>query len=175
MVVECSWGPVYIRPRKMDYPVLQEGAPELRAMCEPVTDFGGELQMICERLHQAAAAIGGPTLKACGLAANQLGILRRVVLIDEGGRQFMVNPEIIWRSTAEQRVSDGCFSVERGTKRGYTARAAEILVKFQDRTGKDRRLRAKGFRAAVIQHEIDHLDGKLFTDLLPAGANVAVG
>jgi peptide deformylase len=148
------------------FPVLQEGAPELRQMCEPVTDFGAELQKLCDRLHRAAAAISGPTLKCAGLAANQIGELRRVVLIDEGGRTFMVNPVIV-QSFGTQRVSDGCFSVERGMKRRYTTRAAEILVTYQDRDGKPRRLRCKGFRAAVIQHEVDHLDGKLFTDLLP--------
>lgn len=148
------------------YPILQAGAPELRAVCEPVTDFGADLQAVCEAMHNAATAISTPTLRVAGLAANQVGFLKRVIMVEDGGRRFMVNPVIVQQSETQQRVSDGCFSVARGTKRATTLRAAEILVTWQDRSGKERRTRAKGMRAAIIQHEVDHLDGKLFTDLL---------
>lgn len=148
-----------------EVPILQDGAEELRATCSPVTDFGKPLQDLCAKMLAAAEGARTPTLRAAGLAANQVGVLLRVILVEDGGRTFMVNPRIV-QALGTQRVNDGCLSVENGTRRAYTTRAQEILVEYQDRQGAPRRQRCKGFRAAVIQHEVDHLDGKLFTDLL---------
>lgn len=147
--------------------ILQDPHPALRTVCAPVTDFGGALDLLCARMVNAAQSLNGPTLRCSGLAANQIGECVRVILVEDGGRTFMVNPVIVRRSPSVQRVSDGCFSVERGTKRRTTTRAAEIVVEYQDRGGFNKRTRAKGMRAAIIQHEVDHLDGKLFTDLVP--------
>jgi peptide deformylase len=145
--------------------ILQDGAPELRTVCAPVTEFGKALAPLLRRLVDAADSARTPTLRAAGLAANQIGECVRVILIEDGGRTIMVNPAIVQR-WGEQRVSDGGLSVDEGRRRATTVRAAEILVTYQDAQGNARRQRCKGFRAAVIQHEVDHLDGILFTDLV---------
>lgn len=110
-----------------------------------------------------------------GLAANQVGILRRVIVVDiwqdesgvsdRGGSDRalqMANPEIVEVSQARIEHEEGCLSVP-----GYTSkveRASNILVRYLDRDGVERRLRADGLLSICLQHEIDHLDGIVFVD-----------
>jgi peptide deformylase len=106
-----------------------------------------------------------------GVAAPQIGILRRVVVVDVSksklgkdnnhGLLEMVNPNIIERS-GSRVMREGCMSVPDYT--GNVTRAEHIVVEFIDRSGQLQVIEASGFEAVAIQHEIDHLDGLLFLD-----------
>ena len=96
-----------------------------------------------------------------GLAAVQVGMLKRVVVIDIGdGPMELVNPEITMKE-GEQRESEGCLSLPG--KYGVTVRPMKVQVKAQDRNGKWQVFTGEGLKARAFCHEIDHLDGILFT------------
>lgn len=97
-----------------------------------------------------------------GLAAPQVGILKRAVVIDVGeGLIELVNPEILF-SEGEQMCIEGCLSVPG--RRGRVLRPEKVLVHAQDRRGKHIELEGEGFLANAICHELDHLDGVLYVD-----------
>ena len=99
-----------------------------------------------------------------GLAAPQVGILRRVVVIDVGddhGLIELVNPEII-ATEGEQAGSEGCLSVPG--RRGYVVRPNKVTVRAQDRKGKKFEITGEGLLARALCHEIDHLDGVIYVD-----------
>ena len=100
----------------------------------------------------------------CGLAAVQVGVLRRVVIIEveEGTIYEMINPEIIFRA-GTQEAEEGCLSIPG--KWGITSRPARVTVRYTDREGNERELRGDGLLARAICHELDHLDGKLYSDV----------
>jgi peptide deformylase len=104
------------------------------------------------------------------LAANQLGHGWRAIIIDitPGRREtrLMINPVITKTGVAEQRVNDGCMSVFFGKTRGYTYRPKQITVEWFDVAMDKHRWKFSGISAAVIHHEIDHLNGVLFMDRL---------
>ena len=105
-----------------------------------------------------------------GLAAIQIGILKRLVVIDiskkEEKRQpiFLINPEIIFRSKETSVYEEGCLSLPG--QFAEVERPAECSIKYIDYYGKEKELKADGLLATCIQHEIDHLDGILFIDYL---------
>lgn len=107
-----------------------------------------------DTLHKANGA---------GLAAVQVGVLRRIVLVetDDVGLVEMINPEII-DAEGEQREVEGCLSVPDVW--GITTRPMRVTVRFTDRQGKTVTLTGTGLTARAFCHELDHLDGKLFTD-----------
>jgi len=97
-----------------------------------------------------------------GLAAPQVGELLRVIIVDIGeGLISVINPKVI-RKSGEQTFVEGCLSVPN--LEAPVKRASKIIVKGLDRHGKPMKLEAEGFLATALQHEIDHLDGKLFID-----------
>ena len=100
--------------------------------------------------------------EGAGLAAPQVGVLRRAVVVDveEGFFEF-VNPKII-SEKGEQCGWEGCLSV-RG-KRGVVSRPMKVKLSYQDRHGEHRILQAMGFFARAVRHELDHLDGVLYID-----------
>ena len=98
----------------------------------------------------------------CGLAAPQVGVLRRVVVIDVGeGLIELVDPQII-SAEGEQEETEGCLSLPG--EWGVTRRPARVTVRAMDRTGKSFDITGEGLLARALCHELDHLDGKLFTD-----------
>jgi peptide deformylase len=98
-----------------------------------------------------------------GCAAVHVGILRRVVVInDSGGVIELINPSITEESTEMQEVLEG--SIAPGAPRGYVSRPQSVIVSALDRNGKPITVSGTGFLAATLCHEIDHLDGVLFTD-----------
>lgn len=147
--------------------ILQHPNKLLRVRCEPVTDFGESLNEICMRMELALSA----SRTGIGLAANQIGILRRVILVSivNGARLFMINPVILQRA-GEQRISDGCLSVSHGTRRITRTRPARVYVEYQDEQGVGHGRNFQGLAAAVIDHEVDHLDGVLFLDMTSRAA-----
>jgi peptide deformylase len=135
------------------------GSPVLRQRSAEVAEVDDDLRSVIDQMFETMDAARG-----VGLAANQVGLARRVAVIDAEGQRFaMVNPVIVeaeGRTTAEE----GCLSIP--DIYGDVTRAERVVLEALDREGKPFRLEAGGLAARAIQHEIDHLDGILFLDHL---------
>ena len=137
--------------------VVQVGDDVLRKKCFEVTVFDEKLATLLDDMKETVRKEEG-----AGLAAPQVGILRRAVVIDvDEGFYELVNPVIV-ESKGEQTGWEGCLSV-RG-KRGVVTRPQTVKVEYFDRTGKKKNLTARGFFARAVCHELDHLDGILYID-----------
>ena len=136
--------------------VVQVGDDILRKKCFEVTAFDEKLAQLMDDLRNTVRKEEG-----AGLAAPQVGILRRAVVVDVAeGFYELINPVIV-ESKGEQRGYEGCLSV-RG-KRGIVTRPLVVKVEYSDRHGKRKKLVARGFFARADCHELDHLDGFLST------------
>lgn len=141
--------------------------PILKEICTPVTRFDAATDGLIQDLLDTMIAAG----HSVGVAAPQIGIPWRVVVVDVShsklgrdanhGQLVLVNPDILERE-GHCISREGCMSVPDYT--GNVARAASVVVAFCDRSGERRVIRANGFEAIALQHEIDHLDGLLFLD-----------
>lgn len=137
--------------------VVQVGDEVLRQKCFPVEKFDESLICLLEDMKDTVKKEQG-----AGLAAPQIGVLRRVVVVDvEEGYFEFINPVILLQK-GEQTGWEGCLSV-RG-KSGVVSRPMKVKLAYQDRTGEKHLLQAKGFFARAICHELDHLDGVLYID-----------
>ncbi len=137
--------------------VVQVGDDVLRKKCFEVTDFGEKTHQLLDDMKQTVKEE-----KGAGLAAPQIGILRRIAVIDvQEGYYELINP-VILSSSGEQDGIEGCLSVKG--KSGYVVRPNKVKVKAQDRYGKWFTVIAKGFFARAVCHELDHLDGVIYTD-----------
>ena len=137
--------------------VVQVGDEVLRKRCFEVTSFDEKLWQLLDDMKDTVKKEEG-----AGLAAPQVGVLRRAVVVDvEEGFFELINPVIV-ESRGEQRGFEGCLSV-RG-KRGVVTRPNVVKLEYFDRYGKKQKLIAKGFFARAVCHELDHLDGILYTD-----------
>ena len=134
------------------------GEPVLRGKCNPVTVFNNiRLPLILRDMAETMYREGG-----VGLAAPQIGIKRRIVVIDVGeGLLELINPEIIM-SDGEVGMVEGCLSVPG--RRGIVVRPEKVTVKAQNRKGESFSIQGDGLLARCLQHEIDHLDGVLYVD-----------
>ncbi len=137
--------------------VVQVGDDVLRQKCFPVENFDEKLHTLLEDMRDTVKKEQG-----AGLAAPQVGVLKRVVVVDvdEGYFEF-INPVIV-QQKGEQNGWEGCLSV-RG-KNGVVSRPMKVTLVYQDRFGEKYILKAKGFFARAICHELDHLDGILYID-----------
>jgi peptide deformylase len=135
--------------------------PILREKAKRVSSIGGSLQRLIDDMIETMHDSQG-----VGLAANQVGVLQRVVVIqlpeDEEARVF-VNPEIT-RREGEREVEEGCLSIPG--YRGTVRRSVRVRAKGLDRNGKQVRVTAEDLLAQALEHEIDHLDGTLYIDRL---------
>ncbi|MFN3788720.1 peptide deformylase [Massilia sp.] len=144
--------------------ILRYPDPRLHKVAKPVTEFG------TERLRQLVSDMAETMYDApgVGLAATQVDVHERVVVIDvsETSDKLMVfiNPEITWASEEKQVYDEGCLSVP-GIYDGVE-RPARVKVKAHDVEGKEFELEADGLLAVCIQHEMDHLMGKVFVEYL---------
>ena len=137
--------------------VVQTGEPVLREKSVEVKSFNSELAALLDDMKETVRAEQG-----AGLAAPQIGISKRVVVIDvEEGFYEMVNPVII-STKGEQTGPEGCLSVKG--KQGTVTRPNKVKAEYRDRNGKKHKLTAEGFFARAVCHELDHLDGILYTD-----------
>lgn len=139
--------------------IVKEGEPVLRKTSRSVLNFDDRLAELIDDMVQTMYEAEG-----CGLAAPQVGILRRVCVIDVGeGPIELVNPAII-DEQGEQNESEGCLSIPGQS--GVTKRPMKVTVKAQDRNGKSFEISGEGLLARALCHEIDHLNGILFKDRL---------
>ena len=138
--------------------IALEGEECLTRVCRPVTDFNSRLHTLLDDMADTLAESGG-----VGLAAPQVGILRRVcVVLDEDDQLIeLVNPEII-RTEGEQTGLEGCLSVPG--KYGVVTRPEVVRVRAQDRDGDWFEVEDEGLTARCFCHEIEHLDGHLFVE-----------
>ena len=144
--------------------ILKEGEPTLNKHCRPVTDFNDRLHILLDDMADTLLEANG-----VGLAAPQVGILRRAVLVletnvaeDEDEYIIeLINPEII-ETSGEQEGAEGCLSVP-GVY-GLVKRPDHVKVRAQDRDGNTFEIEGDGLTARAFCHEIDHLDGHLFLE-----------
>lgn len=138
-------------------PILTDNAPELIKKCHAVTSFNERLHDLLEDLKQTLTDANG-----AGLAAPQIGILRRVAIVADDDDTYleMINPVIV-EQEGEQEGFEGCLSVPG--QWGVVTRPMKVTVCAQDRTGKEFTLQREGITARCFCHEIEHLDGQLFT------------
>ena len=137
--------------------VVQTGDPVLRQKCTEVKNFNKELCDLLDDMKVTVRAEQGAVL-----AAPQVGVPLRVVVIDVGEGYFeLVNPVII-STKGEQTGAEGCLSVKG--KQGTVTRPNKVKAEYRDRNGKKHKLTADGFFARAVCHELDHLDGILYTD-----------
>ena len=136
--------------------IREDGDEVLRKVCKPVTKMTDRLNTLIDDMFETMYAANG-----VGLAAVQVGILRRVVVVDCGdGYLELINPEITQRE-GEQFAEEGCLSFPG--RSGVTCRPATVQVKAQDRNGKWCVYKGTDLKARCFCHEIDHLDGIVFT------------
>ena len=137
--------------------IVKLGEETLRKVSKPVQKFDLRLWLLLRDLADTMYDADG-----VGLAAPQVGILRRVVVIDVGeGLLELINPEII-ETEGEQAGAEGCLSVPG--RRGYVVRPNKVTVRAQDRKGKEFTVTGEGLKARALCHEIDHLDGVMYVD-----------
>ncbi len=138
--------------------ILTDQDPALHKKCHPVTQFDQRLGDLLDDLKDTLADANG-----AGLAAPQVGILRRAVIVVDENEQMLelVNPEIV-ASEGEQDGLEGCLSLPGMW--GYVLRPEKATVKAQDRHGKWFEVSGKGVVARCFCHEIEHLDGHVFTE-----------
>lgn len=142
--------------------IVKLGDPILNKTSRRVEKFDGKLAALIDDMLETMYNANG-----VGLAAVQVGILKRVVVIDIGeGPMELVNPEITMKE-GEQQESEGCLSLPG--KYGVTSRPQKVQVKAQDRNGKWQVFTGEDLKARAFCHEIDHLDGILFTSHLVTG------
>lgn len=135
--------------------IITEGDPFLYKTCRPVEKFDKRLGQLLDDMTDTLKEANG-----VGLAAIQVGVLRRVVVIDAGdGVRELVNPKIIEQS-GEQEALEGCLSIPG--KWGMTKRPKHVKVRAQDRNGDFFEYEGEDLLATVSCHETDHLDGILF-------------
>ena len=136
------------------------GDPTLRRPAEPVETIDLEIRTICERMVETMLRANG-----AGLAAPQIGIPKRIIVLDVDGEfHVLINPELIETSEEVEQVTEGCLSVP-----GVDAaigRATRAVIEGTTLDGDTVRIEGEGLLARAIQHEMDHLDGNLFLDRL---------
>ncbi|MBR2474695.1 MAG: peptide deformylase [Clostridia bacterium] len=139
--------------------ILKDGDELLRKKSREVTEITPRVLTLLDDMKDTLHKANG-----AGLAAPQVGVLRRIVLIEvEDGKLYeMINPEIIERSEELQHELEGCLSIPG--RWGYTERPKTVTVRAMDRNGKYYTLTGTDLLARAICHETDHLDGILYSD-----------
>jgi peptide deformylase len=149
----------------MEFKLRYYGDPILREVCQPVTEFDDRLaeeaKEMIETMHRE---------RGIGLAAPQVGMSKRLIVVvrmkdteDVDAEAFaLVNPEIIEKSKQTWEYEEGCLCIPGVV--GKVVRPEDVVVRYQDLEGNELTIDANGMLARVLQHEIDHLNGRLFVD-----------
>lgn len=139
--------------------VVKVGDPVLRQPTQPVTRITKRISRLIQDMFETMYAVDG-----VGLAAPQVGVSRKIAVIDVGeGPIALINPKIVSGSDEDIDV-EGCLSIPG--KQAYVKRLAQVKVEALNEKGKPVQIEAEGLLARALQHEIDHLNGVLFTDLV---------
>ena len=138
--------------------IVKIGDSTLRKVCRPVDKITPRILTLLDDMVETMRGANG-----CGLAAPQVGVLRRIVVVEtEPGEVIeLINPKIIAFS-GEQREEEGCLSVPG--RAGITTRPMHVTVRALNRRGETVEYTGSGLKARAFCHELDHLDGKLFID-----------
>ncbi|NTW05522.1 MAG: peptide deformylase [Peptococcaceae bacterium] len=140
------------------YKIIQEGDEVLREKAKEVSKINSNIAKLLDNMSDTMYAY-----KGVGLAAPQVGVSKRVIIVDVGeGLIELINPEII-ESSGEMSDVEGCLSVPSII--GEVKRACKVRVTGMNRNGNKVELEAEGYLSRALQHEIDHLNGILFVDL----------
>jgi peptide deformylase len=147
--------------------ILEAPHPLLRTKTEPVAKIDDELRLLAKDMLETMYKAPG-----IGLAAPQVGVAKRLCVVDlanvEKGEppspMVLVNPEVTWRSETLITAEEGCLSLPQ--QFGEVRRPDAVRVRYLDEHGAEHEVEAAGLFARCLQHEIDHLDGILFTDHL---------
>ena len=145
--------------------ILIEPDPILRKKCEPLDKVDDGVRNLMNDMLETMYAAPG-----IGLAAVQIGILKKLVVIDISKEEekknplFLINPEIVYKSNQTSVYEEGCLSLPG--QFAEIERPSECTLNYIDYYGKKKELKAKGLLATCIQHEVDHLNGILFIDYL---------
>jgi peptide deformylase len=154
-------------------PIYTDGSPVLRTKAQPVEQLSNDIiQLIMDMFETMRKANG------IGLAANQVGVLLRIIVVDvsevegmENVKPFaLINPEVVERKD-KWVMEEGCLSIP--DVRDEVERAEKIKVRFKDTNFEDKEIQVDGILGRVILHELDHLDGILFIDRLPSAKRKA--
>jgi peptide deformylase len=141
-------------------PVVLDPNPVLRQIAEPVEKIDDEILTLLDDMADTMYEYNG-----IGLAAPQVGVSKRVIVVDygeeHGGLIEMINPVIVEKSGSVVDV-EGCLSIPG--IRGHVERYEKLTLRYQKRDGKTYEMKPEGYFARIFQHEIDHLDGILYTD-----------
>ena len=144
-------------------PILRYPDPRLHKVAQPVQAFDSRLQQTIDDMFETMYEA-----KGIGLAATQVDVHQRLIVIDVSEERnqplVLINPEITWASPERTKGEEGCLSVP-GIYDGVE-RASAVKVKALDREGKAQEMEADGLLAVCIQHEMDHLRGKVFVEYL---------
>jgi peptide deformylase len=148
-------------------PVLQYPDPLLSRVCEPVSEINDEIRALAQDMLDTLTTVGG-----VGIAAPQIGVLKRVVIIDvspekndpEAPQDFRVfiNPVVTVLDSKGHEENEGCLSVPE--LRAKVKRPRRVALDALDLDGNPVRIEGEGYYGACMQHETDHLNGKLFID-----------
>ena len=142
--------------------IRQYPDPVLRLEAQEVQEFDDDLAQLVDRMKRLMQDARG-----VGLAANQVGVLRRVFVIQEAEDaepRALVNPVIVQRSEETEADDEGCLSLGAASVIVEVERPTTVVVEATSPAGDDLRIEAEGLEARVIQHELDHLDGILIID-----------
>jgi peptide deformylase len=145
--------------------ILIHPDPRLKKVCAPVEGVDTALRKLADDMLETMYDAPG-----IGLAAPQIGILKRLFVMDFSAKDegpapmALFNPEVIWASDEENTYEEGCLSIPDMYE--DVTRPAEVKVRFLDLDGKPQELDLDGLGATCAQHEIDHLNGRLFIDYL---------
>ncbi|UOD50576.1 peptide deformylase [Orrella daihaiensis] len=143
--------------------ILHYPDPRLHTVAKPVAQIDDRIRQLVKDMAQTMYDAPG-----IGLAATQVNVHERVIVIDLSEEQnkllVLINPEIVWRSEEIQSYEEGCLSVPGIFE--TVKRAAQIKVKAFDEHGQEQLIEADGLLAVCIQHEMDHLAGKVFVEKL---------
>ena len=147
-------------------PILIHPDPRLKTVCKPVTDLTDDIRRLADDM--LATMYDAPGI---GLAAPQVGVLGRMLVMDcvkgedEAPKPMvLINPEVIWSSDESSTYNEGCLSIPE--QYADVERPASVKVRWLGVDGKDHEEQFHDLWATCVQHEIDHLDGKLFIDYL---------
>ena len=146
-------------------PILIAPDPRLNVIAEPVDKVDGEIRKLMDDMLETMYAAPG-----IGLAAPQVGISKRVLVIDLAAASStpaplqIVNPEFVWVSDEQKSTEEGCLSLPN--QFAEVRRPARACVQYTDRNGVTQEITVSEALSACLQHEMDHLDGRLFVDHL---------